>query len=273
MATTERPEARSLGDRVYDALFHNYVWQSIFRSGYPNTPRNQMLVVATNVFLHLHPTRIHRTHVKITHTYCLGGLSFFLFLGLTISGVLLMFYYVPSVERAYEDILRLETDVRFGILMRNLHRWMAHGMVIMVLMHMMRVFYTGAYKPPREFNWVVGVVLLVLTLLLSFTGYLLPWDQLAFWAITVGAGIAGKANWISDHINPVMNALHLPPIPALGDLTRWMLLGADTVGQEALIRFYVLHVAVLPVIITGFIVFHMWRIRKDGGISSPKESP
>ncbi len=213
MATTERPESRSLGDRVYDGLFHNYVWQSIFRSGYPNTPRNQMLVVATNVFLHLHPTRIHRTHVKITHTYCLGGLSFFLFLGLTITGVLLMFYYVPSVERAYEDILALETDVRFGILMRNMHRWMAHGMVIMVLMHMMRVFYTGAYKPPREFNWVVGVVLLVLTLLLSFTGYLLPWDQLAFWAITVGTNMVGSA-------------------PVLGEPNRFALIGGFEVGPS-----------------------------------------
>src|SRR3989304_2791257 len=94
---TERPKGPGLLGIIYDKLFHNYVWQSIFRSGYPNTPRNQMLVVATNVFLHLHPTRIHKTHVKITHTYCLGGLSFFLFLGLTVTGVLLMFYYVPSV--------------------------------------------------------------------------------------------------------------------------------------------------------------------------------
>src|SRR5438105_9011678 len=119
MAVSERPPGKSLPDTIYDKLFHNYIWQSIFRSGYPNTPRNQMLVVATNVFLHLHPTRIHRTHVKITHTYCLGGLSFFLFIGLTITGVLLMFYYVPSVERAYEDIQHLETDVRFGFLMLN----------------------------------------------------------------------------------------------------------------------------------------------------------
>ena len=139
MATTERPQGQSLGDRLYDVAFKNRLWKSIFRSGYPNTPRNQMLAVATNVFLHLHPTRIHRTHVKITHTFCLGGLSFFLFLGLTITGVLLMFYYVPSIERAYGDILRLETDVRFGQLLRNLHRWMAHGMVLTVLMHMMRV--------------------------------------------------------------------------------------------------------------------------------------
>ena len=106
MAATERPTRRSMGDRLYDAIFSNRVWRSIFRSGYPNTPRNQMLAVATNVFLHLHPTRIHRTHVKITHTFCLGGLSFFLFLGLTISGVLLMFYYVPSVDRAYTEIGR-----------------------------------------------------------------------------------------------------------------------------------------------------------------------
>ena len=166
MANVERPPSKSVNDQLYDLFFNNYVWKSIFRSGYPNTPRNQMLVVATNVFLHLHPTRIHRTHVKITHTYCLGGLSFFMFLGLTVTGVLLMFYYVPSVERAYADIQALETNVRFGLLLRNLHRWMAHAMIILVLLHMMRVFYTGAYKPPREFNWVVGVILLVLTFLL-----------------------------------------------------------------------------------------------------------
>src|SRR3954451_2180228 len=139
MATTERPESRSMGDRLYDALFHNYIWRSIFRSGYPNTPRHQMLVVATNVVLHLHPTRIHLTHVKITHTYCLGGLTFFMFLGLTVTGPWLMFYYVPSVDRAYTDVQSLETNIRFGILIRNLHRWMAHAMVITVLLHMMRV--------------------------------------------------------------------------------------------------------------------------------------
>ena len=250
MAATERPEPRSLGDRIYDMAFKNTLWRSIFRSGYPNTPRNQMLVVATNVFLHLHPTRIHRTHVKITHTYCLGGLSFFLFLGLTISGVLLMFYYVPSIERAYEDIQRLETDVRFGILLRNMHRWMAHGMVITVLMHMMRVFYTGAYKPPREFNWVVGVVLLVLTLLLSFTGYLLPWDELAFWAITVGTNMVGSA-------------------PILGEPNRFALIGGFEVGANALIRFYTLHVIALPLLAAVFMAVHFWRIRRDGGLARP----
>ena len=250
MATSERPEGRSVSDRIYDAVFHSYFWRSIFRSGYPNTPRNQMLAIATNVFLHLHPTRIHRTHVRITHTFCLGGLSFFLFLGLTLTGVLLMFYYVPSIERAYADMQLLETDVRFGMLMRNIHRWMAHGMVMTVFMHMMRVFYTGAYKPPREFNWIVGVVLLVLTLLLSFTGYLLPWDELAFWAITVGTNMIGSA-------------------PILGEPNRFVMIGGFDVGAAALIRFYTLHVIGLPLLAAIFMTVHFWRIRRDGGLARP----
>ncbi len=250
MAELERAPRKSINELLYDLLFKNYIWQSIFRTGYPNTPRNQMLAVATNVFLHLHPTRIHRTHVKITHTYCLGGLSFFMFLGLTVTGVLLMFYYVPSVERAYQDIQELETNVRFGQLLRNLHRWMAHAMIILVLMHMMRVFYTGAYKPPREFNWVVGVVLFILTLLLSFTGYLLPWDQLAFWAITVGTTMVGSA-------------------PVLGDESKFLLLGGFSVGPNALIRFYTLHVIGLPLVISVFMAVHFWRVRRDGGLARP----
>jgi quinol-cytochrome oxidoreductase complex cytochrome b subunit len=250
MAVSEQPKGPGLGDVLYDKLFHNYIWRSIFRSGYPNTPRNQMLAIATSVFLHLHPTRIHKTHVKITHTYCLGGLSFFMFLGLTVTGVMLMFYYVPSVDRAYSDIAALETNVRFGMLIRNLHRWMAHGMVITVLLHMMRVFYMGAYKPPREFNWVVGVILLVLTLLLSFTGYLLPWDQLALWAITVGTNIAGAA-------------------PVLGGQTRFVLIGGFEVGPNALIRFYTLHVIALPLLAAIFMSVHFWRIRRDGGLARP----
>jgi len=250
MANVERPPGKGINEVIYDLIFRNYVWQSIFRTGYPNTPRNQMLVVATNVFLHLHPTRIHRTHVKITHTYCLGGLSFFMFLGLTVTGVLLMFYYVPSVERAYQDIQALETNVRFGQLLRNLHRWMAHAMIILVLLHMMRVFYTGAYKPPREFNWIIGVVLFVLTLLLSFTGYLLPWDQLAFWAITVGTTMIGSA-------------------PVMGDESKFLLLGGFEVGPAALIRFYTLHVIALPLVISVFMAVHFWRVRCDGGLARP----
>jgi len=244
----ERPQR--IQDRIYDRLFHNYIWQSVFRSGYPSTPRNQMLAIATNIFLHLHPTRLHRTHVKITYTYCLGGLAFFMFLILTVTGVLLMFYYVPSTDRAYTDVAALETNVEFGMLMRNLHRWTGHAMVILVFLHMMRVFYTGAYKPPHEFNWVVGVILLVLTLLLSFTGYLLPWDQLALWAVTVGTNMVGSA-------------------PYLGDEVRLVLLGGYEVGEGALIRFYTLHVLALPLLAAIFMAVHFWRIRRDGGMAEP----
>ncbi len=204
----------------------------------------------TNFFLHLHPVSIKKQGIALSFTWCMGGITFFLFLVETVTGVLLMFYYVPSVERAYRDMQIIETDVRFGMLMRNIHRWMAHGMVLTVFMHMMRVFYTGAYKPPREFNWIVGVVLFVLTLLLSFTGYLLPWDELAFWAITVGTNMVGSA-------------------PLLGPPNRFVLIGGFDVGAAALIRFYTLHVIGLPLMAAIFMTVHFWRIRRDGGLARP----
>ena len=185
----KRTDLESLERKLYDSR----IWRSIFRYGYPIDRRNRIMTVAKNVFLHLHPNFVPRGAVKLTYTWCLGGLSFMMFLILTVTGVLLMFYYVPSVERAYQDIKDMETVIIFGMLMRNMHRWAAHGMVITVFLHMCRVFYTGSYKPPREFNWVVGVILFFLTVLLSFTGYLLPWDQLAFWAVTVGTTIGGAA--------------------------------------------------------------------------------
>ena len=137
-----------------------------------------------------------------------------------------------------------------GPFLRDMHRWAAHGMVICVFLHMCRVFYTGSYKKPRQFNWVIGVLLLLLTLGLSFTGYLLPWDQLAYWAITVGTNIGSYA-------------------PVVGGRVREILLGGHSVGEAALIRFYVLHVAVLPSFLILLCVVHFWRIRKDGGLSRP----
>jgi quinol-cytochrome oxidoreductase complex cytochrome b subunit len=161
-----------------------------------------------------------------------------------------MFFYVPSVSRAYQDIQAISTSVAFGDFVRNMHRWAAHLMVLTVFLHMIRVFYHGAYKPPREFNWVIGVILLLLTLLLSFTGYLLPWDQIAFWAITVGTQMAQYA-------------------PLLGAQSAFFLLGGIEVGQNTLLRFYVLHVIFLPLIAAILMIVHFWRIRKDGGISGP----
>jgi quinol-cytochrome oxidoreductase complex cytochrome b subunit len=226
------------------------VWRSLFRQPYPTTSRTRALAVMNNVFLHLHPVRVKKHAVRYTYTFCLGGVSFFLFLVLTVTGVYLMFFYVPSVTRAYQDILSIENSVAFGTFVRNMHRWGAHLMVLTVFLHMIRVFYHGAYKPPREFNWVIGVVLLFCTLWLSFTGYLLPWDQIAFWAITVGSQMATYAPLISKE-------------------SSFILLGGVEVGQGTLIRFYVMHVIAFPLIVAILLVVHFWRIRKDGGVSGP----
>jgi len=243
--------------------------KSIFRVGIPNTDRKRVLVMLGNVFLHLHPTKVRTSGVKLRYTWCAGGLSFFLFLVLTLTGVLLMFYYRPTVEGAYVDMLDIRSQVPFGI-MRELHRWSAHAMVIMVMIHMFRVFMTGSYKPPREFNWCIGVILLVLTFLLSFTGYLLPWDQLAIWAITVGSNMA-KATPLVGAGGPFADFLQIGGVPLIhpGDDARFMLIGAKELGGTTLLRFYVLHCVGIPLIAAVLMAVHFWRIRKDGGISGP----
>lgn len=254
---------------ILSKIAETTVMKSIFRTGVPKTRRQRMMVVLNNVFLHLHPARIPKHAVRIKYTWCMGGLSFFVFLVLTVTGILLMFYYRPTVEYAYGDIIDLKEQVPFGI-MRELHRWGAHLMIIMVWLHMFRVFMTGAYKSPRQFNWCVGVILLVLTMLLSFTGYLLPWDQLAIWAITVGSNMAGATPFMGAS-GPGSSLL------AIGDVNfvhsasdvRFALLGGRFVGEGALLRFYVLHCLGLPFIIMIFMIVHFWRIRKDGGISGP----
>ncbi len=237
------------GTRFWNWLTETQVWTSIFRHGRPDSDRNRVLVMLSNVFLHLHPVRIRKSGVKLRYTWCMGGLSFFLFLSLTLTGLLLMFYYRPTLEYAYTDIVGLREHVPLGI-MREMHRWGAHAMVITVWLHMFRVFMTGSYKPPREFNWSVGVIMLVLTLLLSFTGYLLPWDQLSLWAVTVGTNMMGYT-------------------PVFGPQVKYVLLGSKEIGSETLLRWYVLHVLMLPFVIVIFMAVHFWRVRKDGGESGP----
>lgn len=229
------------------------IWDSVFRNNLPHTDLGRSKTSFTNFFLHIHPVKVHKHTLKPWFTMGLGLISLFLFMILSVTGVLLMFYYVPSTTQAYDRMLDLRGSVAFGVFLRNMHRWSAHGMVAAVFLHMCRVFFTGSYKKPREFNWVLGVGLFLLTLFSSFTGYLLPWDQLAFWAITVGTAIAGYA-------------------PVVGEQMRFLLLGDTAVGQEALLRFYVLHVAVLPLVMTGMVAIHFWRIRKDGGLSRPDDA-
>ena len=230
-------------------------WRSAFKNPLPKTPREQSEIAITSFWLHLHPATVSRKSLRFSVSYGLGGLSVGLFFMLLITGIMLMFYYVPATDHAYKDMVDLQHAVSLGKILRNMHRWAAHLMVIVVCLHMLRVFVHKAYKSPRQLNWVIGVVLLVLTMMLSFTGYLLPWDQLALWAVTVGTNMAGA-------------------IPIIGEKFRYVLLGGPSVDQATLIRFYVLHVIVLPVVIMLIMVFHFWRVRKDGfsgGLDHGKE--
>jgi cytochrome b6 len=237
-----------------DKLEHTKVWRSIFRSGAGATTLHRALAIQQNVFLHLFSTKVRRRMLSFSATWYLGTLTLGTFFILVVTGILLMLYYHPSVPQAYSDVKDLKFVVSSGMLLRNLHRWSAHAMVFLVFAHMFKVFYRGAYRSPREFNWVVGVILLMTTLLLSYTGYLLPWDQLAFWAITVGSNISSA-------------------IPILGNKVHFLMLGGNQVNANALLRFYVLHCVILPLAAVLFIAVHFWRIRKDGGLYVQQSDP
>ena len=236
-----------------------------FRSGAPKTDRTRSTFVFGNVFLHLHPVRTHRWSLRWATTFGLGIASLAAFVITLITGVLLMFYYKPHPDVAYDSIKDIVFVVPTGNFIRNIHRWAANLMVVTVILHMARAFYTGAYRAPRQFNWLVGMALLVVTLGLSFTGYLLPWDQLAYWAITIGANIAQSPREVTD-------ALGITDKIDPGGLQKLILLGSDTVGEEALIRFYLLHVMILPLVLFALVSVHFWRVRKDGGLVRPEDA-
>jgi quinol-cytochrome oxidoreductase complex cytochrome b subunit len=201
---------------------------------------------------HLHPAQVTDRALLGSATLGLGIITLTLFAVLAVTGVLLMLYYVPTPEKALFTTRDIQHAVAFGGLVRALHRWAAHGMVLTAFLHLLRVCLTGAYIR-REQNFLIGVGLLLLTLCLAFTGYLLPWDQLSYWAVTVSANLL-------DHI------------PLAGPVLKRLLLGGDSVGGPALVRFYTLHVALLPGLLFVFIIFHLWRLRKDGGLARPVTS-
>ncbi len=228
------------------------IWRSAIRQGWPRSMKEASVVMTDSLFLHVHPVKVRRRSLEFRTTLGLGFLSAAALGILVVTGIVLTLYYVPHPSQAYRSMLDLKHSVSFGWLFRNLHRWAAHAMVGLVFFHLCRTFYTAAYKPPREFNWVVGVLLFFLTLGLSFTGYLLPWDQLAFWAITVGTNIAAYA-------------------PGIGRGFRYLLLGGNEIGEAALLRFYILHCFVLPALAILLLSIHVWRVRKDGGLARPDE--
>src|SRR5574341_102329 len=220
----------------------------------PVSDRDAGDAVVSNLLLHWFPAKVFKPSLDWSYSFWLGTISAALLLLLVVSGLPLMFLYVPSVERAYGSVKDIEWVVTFGSWIRSVHRLSAHLMVAAVFLHLVRVFLTGAYKngagrgQRREWNWVLGVAMLLSTLFLSFTGYLLPWDQLAFWAVTVGTNIAASIPWIGAEV-------------------RELLIGGRNIDQPTLIRFYVLHVVFLPALVGVLFVYHVWRIRKDGGLA------
>ena len=220
----------------------------------PQSDRESGDAIASNFLLHWFPAKVTRASMSWTYSFWLGTVTAALFLVTILSGLPLLLLYVPSVERAYQSVKDIEYVITFGKWLRAVHRLAAHGMVVAVVLHLARVFFTGAYKngigrnQRRQWNWVIGVVMLLVTLFLSFTGYLLPWDQLAFWAVTVGTNIASS-------------------IPYIGPSVRELLIGGRTIEQATLIRFYVLHIVFLPAGLGVLFAYHMWRVRKDGGLA------
>jgi quinol-cytochrome oxidoreductase complex cytochrome b subunit len=252
-------------EKIKKEIIDSQIWRSVFRGGvWKDTPRDRAAHIIGNVWLHLHPVRVRKRALEWSYSWGMGGLSFALFMILTFTGVALMFYYRPTIDLAYRDMKDLEFAITLGKLFRNMHRWAAQAMVVAVIAHMVRVFLTGAYKKPREFNWGVGVLLLTLTLFLSFTGYLLPWDQLAIWAVTVGTNMAGATPGLGNE-GPFGSLMGM----RINNDVRFMLLGGTMVGENTLLRFYVMHCVAVPLVVGILLILHFWRVRKDSFSAAP----
>lgn len=241
----------------------NSVVSSYVRGGMPTSDRSRAAVIVNNFFLHIQGAKTHLNTLRPTYTFGLGLISFYLLLVTIISGALLMLYYDPSIEHAYNSVKDINYVVFFGRLLRNIHKWAGEGMLIAVMLHMARVFYTGSYQQGREFNWVIGVILLALTFVLNFTGYLLPWDQLAYWALVIGSNIAQAPKEITD-------ILGITKYFDIGGLQKELFLGGSIPGEMTLVRVYFIHIVLLPLILSIFLGVHFWRIRKDGGLTVPE---
>ena len=221
--------------------------------GVPSDDRGRMRMVMDSLILHIHPAKVEVTSLKWTYTWGLGGLAALLMMILGLTGMVLLNNYTPAAPQAYLDILKLNSNVWFGELIRNLHHWSANLLIVVTVLHLIRVFVTGSYRPPRELNWLIGVAMLLLVLAANFTGYLLPWDQLAYWAITVGTSIVSY-------------------VPLIGQWIGRLVLGGTEVGANTLLNFYSMHISFIPLAIFGLMSYHFWRVRKDGGLTVPKSS-
>lgn len=202
--------------------------------------------------LHLHPKSVPEDALAFNRTFGLGGMALLLLMVLVCTGVMLLFVYDPSPEKAYGSIENLEGHVPFGSFVRAIHHWAANGLIVVAFLHLLRVFFTGALHPPRRFNWVLGLMLLLMVTASNFTGYLLPWDQLSFWAVTIGTGM-------------------LAYVPLVGEALQNALRGGGEVGAKTLSIFFVLHIAILPILAFLLCAFHFWLVRKAGGVVVPAQ--
>ncbi|MBE3096638.1 MAG: cytochrome bc complex cytochrome b subunit, partial [Planctomycetes bacterium] len=227
--------------------------RGVLRDDPPGRPNPRLTPHAEGFWLHMKPTYYHRLMDGFYPTFRLGWLSTFFFAFEILTGIYLMIYYTPSPLVAYENMLNLLGNVPFGQLMRDLHRLAAELMVIVVVLHMLRAFVTGSYKKPRQFTWATGVVLLFVTLVLSFSGYLLPWDQLSLWAVTIGASMVEA----------------IPP-EIVGRNVNLLVRGAPEFGANGLLRFYLLHVVALPLV--GILAFgvHYYKVIHHGHSLPPE---
>lgn len=215
---------------------------------FPESTRTRK--VFKNLILHIHPTQVRKLSISITHTWGLGGMVVILFLVQVFTGIVLRFVYEPSPEKAYNSILIIQNQVFFGQFIRNMHHLSGMLMVVISFLHLLRVFFTEAYYPPRHWNWIIGVGLMLTVVLSNFSGYLLPWDQLSYWAVTVATSM-----------------LHY--IPGIGEWLMKLVRGGDEVGSVTLLNFYNYHTSILPLIMVILMGFHFWKVRKAGGVVIP----
>jgi quinol-cytochrome oxidoreductase complex cytochrome b subunit len=204
------------------------------------------------LLLHFRPATVPEKTLDFSLTWGLGGMAVVLVMLQISSGVMLKFFYEPTTVAAYPSIQTLIHEVPFGRLIRNLHHWCAHLLVLILLLHMLRVFFTGAFHAPRQFNWIFGLAMFGIILAANFTGYLLPWDQLAYWAVTVSTGM-------------------LEYWPLIGHPIQGMILDGADIGPATLRFFFAVHTTIVPGILLLFMGFHFWRIRKAGGLVIPRQ--
>ena len=230
------------------------IWYSIFPGAHQRPDdRQRYRRLFNSLVLHFRPRAIPERTLKFTLTWGLGGMAVVLVSVLFATGLMMKLTYQPVPDRAYASIIYLQNTVLFGQLIRNLHHWSGNALLLVVFLHLLRVFFTGAFHAPRQFNWIIGLLMFLLVLGSNFSGYFLPWDQLAYWAITICTGM-------------------LEYIPVMGDGLQKMVRGGVDIGPATLSNFYAIHTAVIPACLLILMPFHFWRVRKSGGLVIPRTS-